>query len=95
LRLLEGGNESPLAKWNLNCAVYLARHVPGAICNSHYNIVTIPPEVVTFHLGTTPGQCSKCKGRAFSDSYEVCLFCGGKGATRYGSRPAIVISTQE
>jgi len=32
LRLLEGGNESPLAKWNRQAAMYLASFVDGSIC---------------------------------------------------------------
>jgi hypothetical protein len=31
IRLLEGGNESALAKWNMRTALEAASHIPGAI----------------------------------------------------------------
>jgi len=81
LRLLEGGNESPLAKYDLVAALFLARAVPGSESTFMAGClipseVEIPSEVVTRELGPTwvetVGQFEK-----------------------HGDRPAIVISTQE
>jgi len=83
LRLLEGGNDSPLAKVSLAAAIELALAVPGSIKNYEgpewhgsmrdFKGVTIPPEVVTRELWPA---CD-------------CMDCG------FPDRPAIVISTQE
>jgi len=60
LRLLEGGNESPLAKRSKEAAMALALTVPHSYGNVEYVVgkgglvprkITIPSEVVTRELG--------------------------------------------
>jgi len=87
LRLLEGGNESPLAKWDKQSAMFLATRLLEKMGHRppFGDRVEIPPEVVTQWLGPIP------EGGEFVAEDGVISLVGANIV----HRPAIVISTQD